>query len=269
MSTVVSPQTSLSIRSPSTSNSTRTSLDLPANANASSATTAARAPPAQIQRRNRAALREFYGLKNAPTPASATGESAENEGGSEELSELDREGFDAEGYVKGILEREGLEGVLRVESGLINEIRGLDGERKALVYDNYSKLIAATDTIRKMRTNMDPLTPATSTLSPAISHIAETASALSSSLAERAGPIANSESAANSAAEDKERQKQTVRWVLDAPQRIRILVSDEKPDAARAEWEEVHPLLDKWNGVQGVEELKRECEQILKGNQAD
>ncbi len=30
------------------------------------------------------------------------------------------------------------------------EIRGLDGERKALVYDNYSKLIAATDTIRKV-----------------------------------------------------------------------------------------------------------------------
>ena len=31
------------------------------------------------------------------------------------------------------------------------EIKGLDGERKALVYDNYSKLIAATDTIRKVR----------------------------------------------------------------------------------------------------------------------
>lgn len=30
------------------------------------------------------------------------------------------------------------------------EIRGFDGERKALVYDNYSKLIAATDTIRKV-----------------------------------------------------------------------------------------------------------------------
>lgn len=30
------------------------------------------------------------------------------------------------------------------------EIKGLDGERKALVYDNYSKLITATDTIRKV-----------------------------------------------------------------------------------------------------------------------
>ncbi len=30
------------------------------------------------------------------------------------------------------------------------EIRSLDGERKALVYDNYSKLIAATDTIKRV-----------------------------------------------------------------------------------------------------------------------
>lgn len=30
------------------------------------------------------------------------------------------------------------------------DIRSLDGEKKALVYDNYSKLITATDTIRKV-----------------------------------------------------------------------------------------------------------------------
>jgi len=65
-------------------------------------------------------LREFYGLKDGPAPADTTSESAERDGAGGELSELDREGFDAEGYVKGLLEREGLEGVLRVESGLIN-----------------------------------------------------------------------------------------------------------------------------------------------------
>ena len=32
------------------------------------------------------------------------------------------------------------------------EIRALDASRKALVYDNYSKLIRATDTIRSVRT---------------------------------------------------------------------------------------------------------------------
>jgi hypothetical protein len=66
------------------------------------------------------------------------------------LSDLDREGFDAGAYVRKLLEREGLEGVLKVENELVGEIRGLDGDRKALVYDNYSKLISATDTIKKV-----------------------------------------------------------------------------------------------------------------------
>lgn len=65
-------------------------------------------------------------------------------------SELDVEGFDAEKYVKGILVKEGLEGLLGIERVLVNEIKALDGEMKALVYDNYSKLITATDTIRKV-----------------------------------------------------------------------------------------------------------------------
>ena len=66
------------------------------------------------------------------------------------LNELDNEDFEAGTYVKRLLEKEGLEGVLQVEGALLGEIRGLDGERKALVYDNYSKLIAATDTIKKV-----------------------------------------------------------------------------------------------------------------------
>lgn len=40
--------------------------------------------------------------------------------------------------------------VLMIECGEDIEIKGLDGERKALVYDNYSKLIAATETIGKV-----------------------------------------------------------------------------------------------------------------------
>jgi vacuolar protein sorting-associated protein 51 len=73
------------------------------------------------------------------------------------LSELDKKGFEAGSYVKTLLENEGLEGVLRIEAALVGEIRGLDGERKALVYDNYSKLIAATDTIKKVLGSHMPL----------------------------------------------------------------------------------------------------------------
>jgi hypothetical protein len=71
--------------------------------------------------------------------------------------------------------------VLKAENTLVGDIRTLDGERKALVYDNYSKLIRAVETIGKMRRSMDdrgaPLTM-TKTLGPAIAFVAETAGGL-------------------------------------------------------------------------------------------
>lgn len=105
------------------------------------------------QRRNRTALRDYYRLaKNPTTSASEASTPLQDDElvGAVPESELDAEAFDAEGYVKGILAKEGLEDLLRIERVLINEIKALDGERKALVYDNYSKLITATDTIRKV-----------------------------------------------------------------------------------------------------------------------
>ena len=44
----------------------------------------------------------------------------------------------------------GLQALVRMENDLVQEIRNLDGERKSLVYDNYNKLVAATETIRKV-----------------------------------------------------------------------------------------------------------------------
>jgi hypothetical protein len=135
-----SPRASLSLRSPAPSS--RSSLDVPVSAQSS----LRGANP----RRNRAALRDYYNIK-----AIASGDASEQQFPNDQLphsplAALDARDFDAGAYVRNLLEKEGLEGVLKVENELVSEIRGLDGERKALVYDNYSKLIAATDTIRKV-----------------------------------------------------------------------------------------------------------------------
>jgi hypothetical protein len=251
MSTIASPRPSIAL---SRRTSTSTDRSVSATRHAGSG------PATGTLRRNRAALRDFYNLKasNAeggkdvpPTPTLET----------EIESELDKDGFDPEQYVKDILAREGLEGVMRVEAGLVSEIRTLDGEKKALVYDNYSKLIAATDTIRKMRTNMDPLTPTTATLTPAIGHIAETATALSESLRKQHGASGVTE------AQKKQEQKDLVRWVLDAPGRLSKLVEDGQKEEAEAEWNRVSSLLDKWASVPGVSNVRQGCEKALEDSE--
>lgn len=111
MSTIASPRASSSIRSPS---STRNSFD-----------SSARPPP--NARRNRAALRDYYGIKNAQKDADAkiSEESTRTGLGPEEdetLTELDAVDFNAEAFVDSLLAKEGLKGVLKVEADLVSRV---------------------------------------------------------------------------------------------------------------------------------------------------
>lgn len=118
----------------------------------------------------RSAFRQFYRL--------------EGRGGQEAASaiaptELDQPTFDADEYLRGKLKTSSVKDLLHTENEVIQEIRGLEGERKALVYDNYSKLISATESIRKMRAELEqPMGPARAKLEETLEQIARLSSEL-------------------------------------------------------------------------------------------
>ncbi|EME78095.1 uncharacterized protein MYCFIDRAFT_63880 [Pseudocercospora fijiensis CIRAD86] len=246
MSTIASPRPSISI------SSRRTSIDTLAS------TASKPAPERGSLRRNRAALRDYYNLAK-DTPDSETLPPTPTLD-AEHVSELDKPGFKVDDYVQHLLANEGLEGVLRVEAGLLSDIRNLDGEKKALVYDNYSKLIAATDTIRHMREKMDPMTPTTHTLAPAIGHIADTAKALTEDLRKAHGGEA---AALKSKEAQRRKQQESVRWLLNAPERLEKMVRSGDDEAAKKEWEKVKTVLDMLDGAKGVSVVREKCMHAL------
>lgn len=113
-----------------------------------------------------------------------------------------------------------------------------------------------------MRTNMDPLTPATSTLSPAVSHIAETATLLATSFRDRSSK-SKVEGEGESTNSRRRQEQATVRWVLTAPTRLRAMLEAGREEEAAKEWTEVQGLLGKWEGVAGVEELRSACMKVM------
>jgi hypothetical protein len=118
------------------------------------------------------------------------------------------------------------------------------------VYDNYSKLITATETIRRMRTNMDPLNPMASTLDPAIAYIYERADAVKSQLrssltsAQRTEAEMSEEERAK--AVRQARSRKVAMYVLGTPERLRYLVAEGKIEEAKKEWEAPLKMLEKW-----------------------
>lgn len=279
MSTIASPrETSVNGRrvpilaTPTTSS--RPSLE-----NIRSADASPSRAPAQ-PKRNRAALREYYNLKKAAESE------ALNDGASEASSihdysevgesELDRPNFDAEAYIKHVLETQSLGELLRTYNGVLTDIRALDAEKKALVYDNYSKLIAATETIRKMRVNMDPLNPMAKTLDPAIARIYETAEGIKTELKQSMPEWQRREREMGSEEREglrrKKKTREVVLRVLDTPEKVRELVKDGKMEDARNLWEKTSELLERWKergvGGEDVQNCIDDGEAALKGEQS-
>jgi len=188
-------------------------------------------------------------------------------------SEMDREGFDGEAYVRGVLESQSLGELLKTYNRVLTDIRALDAEKKALVYDNYSKLIAATETIRMMRASMDPLNPMASTLDPAIAHIYERANTIKSELrdsmseTQRANAEMGEEGKAKTAMKTKTRL--IVNRVLNTPEKLRELVAEGNIEEAKEEWEAPLSLLQRWKeqGVGGddVQDCIDDGEAALRG----
>ena len=117
---------------------------------AAAAAAAASSPSAQPlsstssgKRSNRVALREYYNLQRM-LPRIEVPDSEVP------LSDFDRPDFDADEFARTAVAQSGLEELLRLYTKVLGEVRALDAEKKALVYDNYNKLIDATDTIRKV-----------------------------------------------------------------------------------------------------------------------
>jgi hypothetical protein len=266
MSTIASPRdTSVNGRRvpliSTPTSSSRPSLEHPRSQDASPSL----APAAVFPKRNRAALREYYNLqKSSPSTEQAAlkdDTSSISDSASDVLdSELDAPNFSAPSYIKHVLETQSLGELLRTYKGVLTDIRALDAEKKALVYDNYSKLIAATETIRRMRENMGPLNPMAATLDPAIKRIYEMAERVRGEMREHAREGSEAEKGSEGEREKerkREKTREVVLRVLGTPEKIRELVKDGKDDEAKTLWEPTLRLLERWKerGVGGPDVL--------------
>ncbi|KAI9376276.1 Vps51/Vps67-domain-containing protein [Aspergillus egyptiacus] len=287
MSALSSPRPSIAssrAHSPTPASSRRPSFDVLNNSAAgtlsatSTPSTARAVSPSLHPRRNRTALRDYYNLKPSDAAASRRSRSVPRHTDAGDISspsvvatgtELDSPDFDPQHYVNNLLATSSLSTILKAENTLVGDIRTLDGERKALVYDNYSKLIRAVETIGKMRQSMDergaPLTM-TKTLGPAIAFVAETAGGLIQDGEELRRRMREAQGAGASGG--KTAEKETVKWVLAAPNRLERLVAEGKRDEAEKDWEEVRGLLEKWQGVKGVAEVRDACEKVMQEEEA-
>ncbi|KAG2406529.1 Vacuolar protein [Vigna angularis] len=98
-------------------------------------------------RRTRDLLASFY----SPIPSASS-----NNPFSKHISpdDIDSSSFQPDQYMKIMARKSNLEGLLQKHVEMVAEIKNLDTDLQMLVYENYNKFICATDTIKRMKSNI-------------------------------------------------------------------------------------------------------------------
>ncbi|KAH9994782.1 Vps51/Vps67-domain-containing protein [Russula vinacea] len=99
-------------------------------------------PPERSKTKAMDLLRKHYGLSVTPPPPS---------GRPMDPLDLDSPAFDSKVYYGQLITTASLTTLLKKENDLLTEMRQLDSERQALVYNHHHELIDATDTISAMK----------------------------------------------------------------------------------------------------------------------
>ncbi|KAJ3697586.1 hypothetical protein LUZ61_001291 [Rhynchospora tenuis] len=118
------------------------------------------APPPMDEKakRTRDLLASFYNNTSnsnsgAPSSPSAAASNLTPRSASS-LDSINSPSFDPTSYMSLLVQKSNLEGLLQKHVQMAAEIKNLDTDLQMLVYENYNKFISATDTIKRMKSNI-------------------------------------------------------------------------------------------------------------------
>lgn len=106
----------------------------------------------------------YYGIETqpaSPTDGEGDGDGNGHGGGPhrehKSASDIDSVHFNPEGFVRVLLDNAPIDELLSRDTQMTHEIRALDSDMQMLVYENYNKFISATETIKRMKSNVDAM----------------------------------------------------------------------------------------------------------------
>ena len=102
---------------------------------------------------------------------------------------IDSAQFDVDAFVKDLLTTMPLESLVAKDISMVHEIRALDGDMQMLVYENYNKFISATETIKRMKNNVEAMDDDMEDVRMKMEKIAKTSRRIDANLADNRGKV--------------------------------------------------------------------------------
>jgi len=169
--------------------------------------------------------------------------------------DINSPGFDPDMFVNKLVKEGSLSQLMSQEKEIVNQIKGLDSDMQTLVYENYNKFIAATDTIRKMRVDFKSMEEEMDQLAESMSSITQFSNQISEKLRSRRQEVATL-SATHSTL-------QKLECVLELPDKLKESVQDEQYTKAIQYWNKANVSLQYYREMPSFAGIQEDCEQII------
>lgn len=204
--------------------------------------------------RSRLLLANFYG---------SLGKEENKESSQEErnqqraLDPIDRNDFDADSHVRDLLETKSLSELLSEDDRLCSDVKTLSSEMQMLVYENYSKFISATDTIRDMQENVQAMEGEMLSLTTTMADIDIMSASVNSSLADKRSQIDKLVRA--------RRLLKRLEFLFELPRKLSAAVAAKRYDEAVRYFSTTDEILAKYSHVPSLAEIRSDASRIAFG----
>jgi len=205
------------------------------------------------QERSTDLLASFYGIEKQTADA--------DEDYAEPDEPLDRSDFEAKEYVHELLRRQPLDRLLERDDALRRETRTLGGDLQALVYENYSKFIAATETIQAMNSNVGGMEAGVACLDATMADVDRLAQQVNGSLAAKRAQI--------DTLVRSRRLLKRLEFLFELPARLELAVSEGRHEDAVQLYEAADPVLSAHAHVASLRDIHADAQRIVSDLKGD
>ena len=169
--------------------------------------------------------------------------------------DMDSTSFDPDSYMQRLIKDNSLAALMNHEGNVVKQIHSLDSDMQTLVYENYNKFIAATDTIKKMSVDFRTTDDDMAELEDKMAAITKQSARVSENLRERR------QKTAQLAAQHGLLKK--MEFLFELPERLKECIADKDYTLGVKYYVRAQKVLDQYENMPSFSGIQTDCDQIM------
>ena len=212
-------------------------------------------------RPNRARLAEYYKISDAVeikgedksssvSPVNMTAEKPVSS-----PFDINSSSFDPELYSQKLIKEASLSQIMAQEGEIVRQIHSLDSDMQTLVYENYNKFIAATDTIKKMRVDFREMEEEMDQLADKMKTLTQRSAVVNDNLKGKRSKV--SELSSTHALLKK------LQFLFELPAKLKVCIEEENWEQGVKFYVRAQRVLDQYQHMPSFSGIKVDCDNIM------